>query len=155
MAITLTAVVFLLIGAALGAGGVWLAVLGGSWYYILAGLAFLITSYLLFRKRASALLVYAVLVIGTLGWAIWEIGFDWWQLAPRGGVIILLGLWLLTPWIRRGLNARHWRTAHFVGAGRSAASQRPRRTCCCRLLHDGGSEADHGRTQQGGYRNRA
>ena len=43
MAITLTAVVFLLIGAALGAGGVWLAVLGGSWYYILAGLAFLIT----------------------------------------------------------------------------------------------------------------
>ncbi len=104
MAITLTAVVFLLIGAALGAGGVWLAVLGGSWYYILAGLAFLITSYLLFRKRASALLVYAILVIGTLGWAIWEIGFDWWQLAPRGGVIILLGLWLLTPWIRRGLN---------------------------------------------------
>lgn len=104
MAITLTALVFLLIGAALGAGGVWLAVLGGSWYYILAGLAFLITSYLLFRKRASALLVYAILVIGTLGWAIWEIGFDWWQLAPRGGVIILLGLWLLTPWIRRGLN---------------------------------------------------
>ncbi|RCW86087.1 glucose/quinate/shikimate family membrane-bound PQQ-dependent dehydrogenase [Phyllobacterium bourgognense] len=105
MAITLTALVFLLIGAALGAGGVWLAVLGGSWYYIFAGLAFLITSYLLVRKRASALLVYAILVIGTLGWAIWEIGFDWWQLAPRGGVIILLGLWLLTPWIRRGLNA--------------------------------------------------
>jgi quinoprotein glucose dehydrogenase len=105
MAITLTALVFLLIGAALGAGGVWLAVLGGSWYYILAGLAFLITSYFLFQKRASALLVYAILVIGTLGWAIWEIGFDWWQLAPRGGVIILLGLWLLTPWIRRGLNA--------------------------------------------------
>ncbi|MBZ9602833.1 glucose/quinate/shikimate family membrane-bound PQQ-dependent dehydrogenase [Phyllobacterium chamaecytisi] len=105
MAITLTAVVFLLIAAALGAGGVWLAMLGGSWYYILAGLAFLITSYLLFRKRASALLVYAILVIGTLAWAIWEIGFDWWQLAPRGGVIILLGLWLLTPWIRRGLNA--------------------------------------------------
>ena len=50
------------------------------------------------------MLVYAVLVIGTLGWAIWEIGFDWWQLAPRGGVIMLLGLWLLTPWIRRGLN---------------------------------------------------
>lgn len=104
MAITLTALVFLLIGAALGAGGVWLAVLGGSWYYILAALGFLITSYFLFRKRASALLVYAILVIGTLGWAIWEIGLDWWQLAPRGGVIMLLGLWLLTPWIRRGLN---------------------------------------------------
>ncbi|MBB3233946.1 glucose/quinate/shikimate family membrane-bound PQQ-dependent dehydrogenase [Phyllobacterium endophyticum] len=105
MAITLTALVFLLIGAALGAGGVWLALLGGSWYYIVASLAFLLTSYLLFRRRTSALLVFALLVIGTLGWAIWEIGFDWWQLAPRGGVIILLGLWLLMPWIRRGLNA--------------------------------------------------
>ncbi len=50
------------------------------------------------------MLVYAILVVGTLGWAIWEIGFDWWQLAPRGGVIMLLGLWLLTPWVRRGLN---------------------------------------------------
>ncbi|MGH6858920.1 MAG: membrane-bound PQQ-dependent dehydrogenase, glucose/quinate/shikimate family, partial [Phyllobacterium sp.] len=106
MAIALTALVFLLIGALLGFGGVWLAILGGSWYYIVAALAFLVTSFLLFRRRASALLVYALLVIGTLGWAIWEIGFDWWQLAPRGGVIMLLGLWLLTPWIRRGLASR-------------------------------------------------
>ncbi|PSH69914.1 membrane-bound PQQ-dependent dehydrogenase, glucose/quinate/shikimate family [Phyllobacterium brassicacearum] len=104
MAITLTALIFFLIGAALGVGGVWLAILGGSWYYILAAIAFLITCVLLFRKRSSAMLVYAILVVGTLGWAIWEIGFDWWQLAPRGGVIMLLGLWLLTPWVRRGLN---------------------------------------------------
>ncbi|ATU91054.1 glucose/quinate/shikimate family membrane-bound PQQ-dependent dehydrogenase [Phyllobacterium zundukense] len=110
MAITLTALIFFLIGAALGVGGVWLAILGGSWYYILAALAFLTTSALLFRKRSSALLVYAILVIGTLGWAIWEIGFDWWQLAPRGGVIMLLGLWLLTPWIRGGLNEEEGRS---------------------------------------------
>ncbi|GAI16931.1 unnamed protein product [marine sediment metagenome] len=100
MAITLTALLFLIIAAALGAGGVWLAVLGGSWYYVIAALAFLVTSILLFRRRSAALPVYALLVIGTLGWAIWEIRFDWWQLAPRGGVIILLGLWLLTPWVR-------------------------------------------------------
>ncbi|MEI4480331.1 MULTISPECIES: glucose/quinate/shikimate family membrane-bound PQQ-dependent dehydrogenase [unclassified Phyllobacterium] len=105
MAITLTALIFLLIGAALGVGGVWLAVLGGSWYYIIAALAFLVVAFLLFRRRLSALLLYALLVVGTLGWAIWEIGFDWWQLAPRGGVIMILGLWLLTPWIRRGLNS--------------------------------------------------
>ncbi|WP_164045495.1 hypothetical protein, partial [Serratia marcescens] len=67
------------------------------WYYVIAALAFLVTSILLFRRRSAALPVYALLVIGTLGWAIWEIRFDWWQLAPRGGVIILLGLWLLTP----------------------------------------------------------
>jgi quinoprotein glucose dehydrogenase len=115
MAITLTALIFFLIGAALGVGGVWLAVLGGSWYYIFAALAFLITSALLFRKRPSSLLVYAFLVIGTLGWAIWEIGFDWWQLAPRGGVIMLLGLWLLTPWIRRGLNEEDGRSPSAWG----------------------------------------
>lgn len=115
MAITLTALVFLLIGAALGVGGVWLAVLGGSWYYIIAALAFLVVAFLLFRRRSSALLLYALLVVGTLGWAIWEIGFDWWQLAPRGGVIMILGLWLLTPWIRRGLNSS------ASGAGSSSA----------------------------------
>jgi quinoprotein glucose dehydrogenase len=115
MAITVTALIFFLIGAALGVGGVWLAILGGSWYYILAAMAFLVTSILLFRKRSSALLVYAILVIGTLGWAIWEIGFDWWQLAPRGGVIMLLGLWLLTPWIRGGLNEEEERSPSAWG----------------------------------------
>ncbi|MCX8279577.1 glucose/quinate/shikimate family membrane-bound PQQ-dependent dehydrogenase [Phyllobacterium sp. 0TCS1.6C] len=103
MAVNLTALLLLIIAAALGAGGVWLAVLGGSWYYVIAAIAFLLTAILLFRRRSSALLVYALLVIGTLAWAIWEIGLDWWQLAPRGGVIMLIGLWLLTPWVRRGL----------------------------------------------------
>ena len=56
-----------------------------------------------YRRNGAALWVYAALVVGTLGWAVWEIGFDWWQLAPRGGVIVLLALWLLTPWIRRPL----------------------------------------------------
>ncbi len=115
MAITLTALIFFLIGAALGVGGVWLAILGGSWYYVLAAIAFLVTSILLFRKRSSALLVYAALVAGTLGWAIWEIGFDWWQLAPRGGVIMLLGLWLLTPWVRKGLNEEEERALSAWG----------------------------------------
>ncbi len=32
-----------------------------------------------------------VLVVAALAWAIWEVGFDWWQLGPRGGLIILLG----------------------------------------------------------------
>lgn len=101
--IVLTSLVFLLIGLALGAGGIWLVTLGGSWYYAVAGLALLVTAVLLWRRRGSALWLYALLVIGTLAWAIWEIGFDWWQLGPRGGVIVLLALWLLMPWIRRGL----------------------------------------------------
>lgn len=103
MLIVLTGIVFALIGLALGAGGLWLVVLGGSWYYVLAGLAFLVTAFLLFKRRGMALSVYAVFILATLGWAVWEVGFDWWQLGPRGGVVIVLGLWLLLPAIRRGL----------------------------------------------------
>ncbi|WEZ84028.1 glucose/quinate/shikimate family membrane-bound PQQ-dependent dehydrogenase [Rhizobium sp. 32-5/1] len=98
-----TAIVFGLVGLALSLAGAWLAVLGGSLYYVLAGLGFILTAGLLFQKRGSALIVYAVLIVATLAWAIWEVGFDWWQLGPRGGIIILLGLWLLLPAVRNPL----------------------------------------------------
>ncbi|MDX8445042.1 glucose/quinate/shikimate family membrane-bound PQQ-dependent dehydrogenase [Mesorhizobium captivum] len=103
MAVTITSLVLLLIGLALGGGGIWLVSLGGSWYYAIAGLAFLVTAFLIFRRRSTGLWLYAAFVVGTLCWAVWEIGFDWWQLGPRGGIIVLVALWLLTPWVRRAL----------------------------------------------------
>ncbi|CAN7656047.1 glucose/quinate/shikimate family membrane-bound PQQ-dependent dehydrogenase [Mesorhizobium amorphae] len=103
MATVLTAVVLALIGLILGGGGIRLASLGGSWYYVITGLAILLAGWLLYRRKSIALWLYAAIVIGTLCWAVWEIGFDWWELGPRGGVIVLLALWLLTPWARRGL----------------------------------------------------
>ncbi|TAT83011.1 glucose/quinate/shikimate family membrane-bound PQQ-dependent dehydrogenase [Rhizobium ruizarguesonis] len=106
MAIVITSIFFIIIGLALGGGGLWLVTLGGSVFYLFAGLMFLITAGLLLTRKAVALWVYAVLVVAALAWAIWEVGFDWWQLGPRGGMIILLGLWLLTPWIRRPLGLR-------------------------------------------------
>ncbi|HEX8046461.1 glucose/quinate/shikimate family membrane-bound PQQ-dependent dehydrogenase [Rhizobium sp.] len=106
MVIGITSFVLALIGLALGGGGLWLALLGGSFFYVLAGLAFLATAILLFLRKAAALWLYAIFVLAALGWAIWEVGFDWWQLGPRGGLIILIGLWLLTPWIRRPLGFR-------------------------------------------------
>ncbi|MGO4566197.1 glucose/quinate/shikimate family membrane-bound PQQ-dependent dehydrogenase [Rhizobium sp. 2YAF20] len=106
MAIVITSILFALIGLALAGGGAWLVALGGSPFYLFAGLMFLITAALLFRRRAAALWVYALLVLGALIWAIWEVGFDWWQLGPRGGLVILLGIWMLTPRIRRPLGFR-------------------------------------------------
>jgi quinoprotein glucose dehydrogenase len=99
----ITAFVFAVIGILLDLGGIYLIVLGGSWYYFFAGLGFLLTASLLATRNPLALTVYAALVLGTLGWALWEVGLDWWQLGPRGGVIILLGLWLMSPAIRRRL----------------------------------------------------
>lgn len=103
MAVKITAILFTLIGIALAVGGGQLVLFDGSAYYLICGLGFILTAILLFLRLAIALRVYAVLILASLVWAVWEVGFDWWQLGPRGGVIILLGIWLLTPWIRRPL----------------------------------------------------
>ena len=103
LVIWLSGIVIGLMGLAIAGAGVWLASLGGSWYYALAGLGILLTAGLLIARRPSALLVYAVVVLGTVIWAVSEIRFDWWQLAPRGDIIFLIGLYLLMPWIGRAL----------------------------------------------------
>jgi len=103
MLLTLTAALIAIIGLVLTGGGGWLLSLGGSPYYLVTGIAFLVTAVLLFRRSAAALWLYALIILGSLGWAVWEVGFDWWQLGPRGGVIVLLGLWLMLPAIRRPL----------------------------------------------------
>lgn len=99
MAITATSLLLAVLGLLLAAGGAWLAGLGGSPFYAMAGLLFIATAVLLYRRRRLALWVYGAFVLIALGWALWEVGFDWWQLGPRGGVIIVLGLWLMTPWV--------------------------------------------------------
>ncbi|PTE21939.1 membrane-bound PQQ-dependent dehydrogenase, glucose/quinate/shikimate family [Cereibacter changlensis JA139] len=98
-----TGIVFALMGLGLFIPGVWLLTLGGSAYYAVVGLAILAVAVLIFRRSAEALTVYALVIVGSLAWAIWEVGFDWWQLVPRGGVIALLGIWLYLPAMRRRL----------------------------------------------------
>ncbi|CAO3362136.1 membrane-bound PQQ-dependent dehydrogenase, glucose/quinate/shikimate family [Azospirillum melinis] len=104
----LWAMVILLAVLGLGAlgGGLWLILLGGSWYYAVAGLLFLATAALLAKRSPMALSVYALLVIGTLIWALWEAGLDWWPLSARGDVIAVVGFLLLLPWITRRLGER-------------------------------------------------
>ncbi|MCZ8255586.1 MAG: membrane-bound PQQ-dependent dehydrogenase, glucose/quinate/shikimate family, partial [Polaromonas sp.] len=53
--------------------------------------------------------IFALLVAGTLAWALWESGLDWWPLAARGGVVFVIGLFLMTPWV-----ARTW-PIHAIG----------------------------------------
>lgn len=107
MVVIVTAVILALLGLALAGGGLWLVMLGGSPFYLVAGATLCLTAFLIWKRMAWALLVYAALVLFALAWALWEVGFDWWQLAPRGGLIILIGLWLLAPWISRRLLPRN------------------------------------------------
>lgn len=106
MTITATSLLLAALGLTLVGGGGWLAGLGGTPFYLLAGLTLVAAAALLYRRRRGALWVYGALVLVALGWAVWEVGFDWWQLGPRGGLIIVLGLWLLTPWVTRPLQPR-------------------------------------------------
>ncbi|TWB39068.1 membrane-bound PQQ-dependent dehydrogenase, glucose/quinate/shikimate family [Nitrospirillum pindoramense] len=98
-----TAVVVALFGIYLMLGGGWLIVLGGSPYYLAAGIALVVVALLLWRRRAAALWLYAVVVLATMAWAVWEVGFDFWALAPRGDVLVPLGAWLMLPFITRTL----------------------------------------------------
>src|SRR5580693_4432740 len=86
-------------------GGVWLTAIGGSPYYVVTGAVMLVTAALLYRRRAIALGLYALLLLCTIGWAVWEAGFDFWALTPRLDVLVVFGIWLLLPFVHRTLDA--------------------------------------------------
>lgn len=96
----------LALGAVLTTGGLRLALLGGSRYYVIAGVLYLAIAVLLLRRRAAADRLCALLVIGTLGWAINECGLAPWALLPRLWLPALLGLWFAMPWVRSSLRIR-------------------------------------------------
>lgn len=104
-----------LLGLILVAGGGWLAVLDGSWYYLVAGFAWTACGLLLLRGHPWALGLFGTYVGATLAWSLWEAGLDWWPLAARLDVPFLLGLLLLTPWVRRGLPLRLAHRANTSG----------------------------------------
>jgi len=100
--------VIALIGLGLSGGGVWLIALGGSWYYLLAGLALIATGVLLIRRQPAALWCFAALLAGSMVWALWEVGLDFWALAPRGDVLAIIGVVLVLPWVVRRLGSSRW-----------------------------------------------
>ncbi|RKT10706.1 quinoprotein glucose dehydrogenase [Paraburkholderia sp. RAU2J] len=86
---TLLTAVYLVIG------GAWLLSLGGSPYYVVTGVVLLIVAWLLWRASATAFVLYALVLIGTMIWGLWESGPDFWALVPRSGVLVVFGVWLL------------------------------------------------------------
>ncbi len=87
-------------GFLLAGGGAMLAANGGSYYYLAAGAALLLCGLMLLRGSRQALPGFALLLLATLGWSLWEAGLDVWALAPRLLLFVLFGLCLL-PFRRR------------------------------------------------------
>ncbi|MBY5982640.1 glucose/quinate/shikimate family membrane-bound PQQ-dependent dehydrogenase [Halomonas sp. DP5Y7-2] len=93
----IVSLIFALVGLSLLGGGAWLITLGGSWYYALSGAVLLVVGVMLRRRRVQAQLLFAGLLVATAVWALWESGYDWWPLATRMGLLMLLAIPLLWP----------------------------------------------------------
>nr|WP_272889364.1 glucose/quinate/shikimate family membrane-bound PQQ-dependent dehydrogenase [Stutzerimonas stutzeri] len=106
----------IILGLVLAVGGWKVITLGGTWYFAVLAVGFLLTGMLLLARRRAALWVYALVMFGALGWALYEVGFDWWQLAPRGSIVAPLGLWLLMPWVAQRLGWQHFGARAWGGS---------------------------------------
>ena len=76
-------------------GGGWLLAIGGSPYYIATGIMLVVIAWLIWRCHPAAFWLYAVVLLGTAGWGLWESGPDFWALVPRCDVLVVFGIWLL------------------------------------------------------------
>lgn len=90
------------IGLGLAIAGGKLVALGGSPYYVIAGLLVLASAVLLVRRNWLAARLYGLMLVGTIAWAIWEVGFEGWLLLPRILAPLVLGLLFLVPAVREG-----------------------------------------------------
>lgn len=100
----LVGIIVALAGLALGAGGAYLATLGGSWYYLIAGALMLIAGIQLFRSQISGAVIYGIVFIGTFLWAAWESGLNYWRWIPRLDIVLILAILvaLVTPALKNG-----------------------------------------------------
>lgn len=73
----------ILLGLPLLVGGGWLIAVGGSPYYLAAGIGLIVSGVLLFRGSAVGAWAYVAVFLGTLVWALWEVGLQAWPLIPR------------------------------------------------------------------------
>jgi quinoprotein glucose dehydrogenase len=98
----LYAAVLVLIGLSLGAGGISLIYSGGSAYYLIAGVVVVASGALVWGRCRFGPWLFGAMLVGTVAWSLYEVGFDSWGLVTRLVAPFVLGLGLLLPSIRMG-----------------------------------------------------
>ena len=101
-------VVLALIGLVLAIGGAQLITLGGSIYYGVVGVLMILSGLLLFVGRAAGVWLYVAIFLGTVVWALWEVGLNGWALVPRlvAPLVLLIPVLACLPLLRRGGGGR-------------------------------------------------
>lgn len=97
------AIILIILGLILAAGGLWLVTLGGSWYYLIAGIGLVLSGGLMAKDSLSGAWLYLAVLLGTVIWALWEVGLSPWELLPRVFGYLVLGVivLLLLPTMKR------------------------------------------------------
>ncbi|QHI95814.1 membrane-bound PQQ-dependent dehydrogenase, glucose/quinate/shikimate family [Aristophania vespae] len=113
--LTIIALIVAIIGLLLTIGGVWNVVVGGPFYYLIAGIGYLLTSALLFKRNPAGLALFALILLGTIIWAIFLVGFDFWSLLPWLDVALVVGIVLSLPWVTRALSASRAASLPLLG----------------------------------------
>lgn len=65
----------------------------GSWYFLIAGVFTLLSAIQFFRRKSSAVGLFALVFLGTLIWAFFDAGPDFWPLVSR--LMVPAGLMVL------------------------------------------------------------
>lgn len=81
-----------LVGLLLALGGAYLVTLGGSWYYLPAGIAIIVSGLLIARGRSSGALLFALVFVLSVVWALWDAGLEFWPLVSRLFMLAVMGM---------------------------------------------------------------
>ncbi len=103
LTIRLTAIVIACLGLPMAFYGVQLSLLGGTLYYLAAGVLMVVSAVELWRARPTGFYIYAAVLLLTLGWAVYEAGFEFWLVGSRIWIVGLIALWMCSGAVRRGL----------------------------------------------------
>ena len=99
----ITSILIGLLGLPMALMGAQLLLAGGTPFFLVAGALMSASAYYLFQRKPLGFNIYAVLVLVTLAWAVYEAGNSFWLVGSRIWVIGFIALWLCTPLVRRTL----------------------------------------------------
>ncbi|HKS33944.1 MAG TPA: glucose/quinate/shikimate family membrane-bound PQQ-dependent dehydrogenase [Enterobacteriaceae bacterium] len=94
----LLGLVLLAVGLFFAIGGGKLLSLGGSAYFLIAGIVMLLSAIQFFRKKSSAVVLFLLVFVGTLVWALADVGIEFWPLVSRLMVPTGVALLALITW---------------------------------------------------------
>ena len=98
-----TSILIALLGLPMTVMGAQLVFAGGTVYFLVAGALMTASAYWLYQSKPLGFNIYAVLVLVTLAWAVFEVGNSFWLVGSRIWVVGFIALWLCTPVVRRKL----------------------------------------------------